>query len=93
VQAVRSQQDQYDEVRNEQRDVEPVGVVEALESAVEKMLADVRANALGGNDGGKRPQIRNEQISQARYSIRTDLYPLRKLIILPEARTEACRLG
>jgi hypothetical protein len=39
--AVGGQQDQYDEIGNEQRDVERVRVVEALERAVEKMLADV----------------------------------------------------
>ena len=70
VHAVRRQQDQYEEIRNEQGDVETVRVIEALKRAVEKVLANVRANALGGNDGGK-PQIRNEQTSQARCSPRT----------------------
>ncbi len=66
--SVRRQQDQYEEIRNKQGNVEAVGVVEALKCAVEKVLPDVRANALGGNDGGKRSQIRNEQTSQARCS-------------------------
>jgi hypothetical protein len=89
VHTVRSQQNQYDEIRDEQRDIEAVRVIKALKRAVEEVLADVRANSLGGKDGGKRCQIRNEQTSQARCSTRTHLRPLLKLFILPEAGMKA----
>jgi hypothetical protein len=89
VQAVRSEQDQYDEVRNEKRNVETVGVVQALERAVEEVLAYVRANSLGGNDRGNRRQIRNEQTSQPDTPTRTGLRSAAKPSILPEAGMKA----
>jgi hypothetical protein len=87
--AVRSQQNQYDKIRNEEGDVKAVRVIKTLKRAVEEMLADVRADPLGSKDGGKRCQIRNEQTIQARCSTRTDLRPLLKPFILPEARMRA----
>src|SRR5579864_764893 len=53
VHAVRCQQDQDDEVGNQQADVESVGVVEALECPVEKVLADVGPDAFWGGIGGQ----------------------------------------
>ena len=39
--SIRCQQDQHDEIRNQQRRVKSVGVIQALESLIEKMLTDV----------------------------------------------------
>src|SRR5580698_2448108 len=50
VGAVRSQQNQNDEIGNEQCQVECVGVIEALKSLIQEMLADVLAHALGSKD-------------------------------------------
>jgi hypothetical protein len=62
--AVGGQQDQYDEVGNQQRDVERIRVVEALESPVEEVLAEIRTNPLGGKDSEKRREARYEKTSQ-----------------------------
>ena len=50
VHAVRSQQNENDEVGNQQRQVEAVGLVKSLESGVEKVLADVLPNAVLGRE-------------------------------------------
>ncbi len=49
MRAIRRQQDQHDEIRNQQRRVEGVGVIEALKSLVEKMLANVLPDPLRGD--------------------------------------------
>ena len=46
------------------RHVEGVGVIETLKRGVEKMLADVRTNALGSGKGSERHQTRNERAVQ-----------------------------
>ena len=43
VHSVKRQQDQHDEVRNQQRQVKGVGLIEALESRVEEMRPQVMA--------------------------------------------------
>ena len=45
VHAVEGQQDQHDEVGNQQRKVEGIGVIQALERRVEKMSAQVVAES------------------------------------------------
>jgi hypothetical protein len=60
-----------------------------LKGAVEEVLADVRANSLGGNDRSNRRQIRNEQTSQPDTPTRTDLVSAAKPYILPEAGMKA----
>ena len=52
VHAVRGQQDQHDEVGDQQRHVKGIGVVEAPECGVEKMLANVLADAPRGHESG-----------------------------------------
>ena len=55
MRAVRSEQDKHDEIRDEQRHVEGVGVIKALESRIEEMLANVLSNTAGrGKSGQKR---------------------------------------
>ena len=53
VQTVRGQQDKNDKVRNQQRHVKGVGVVKAPKRGVEKMLANVLADAARGHEGGQ----------------------------------------
>jgi hypothetical protein len=89
VQTVRSEQDQYDEVRNEKRDVKPIGMVETLKGAIKEMLADVRTNSLGRNHRSNRRQIRNEQTSQPDTPARTGVRAIPKPFILPEAAMKA----
>ena len=52
VQTIRSQQDEHDEVGNQQRHIKRVGVIEAPECGVEKMLANVLADAPRGHESG-----------------------------------------
>ena len=61
---VGRQQDQHDEIRNQQRAIERVGVVETLKSLIQQMLAEIGPNALGGGPRGQRrrqDEIRTEQ--------------------------------
>ena len=53
MRAIRRQQDQHDEIGNQQRRVKSVGVIQALESLIEKMLADVLPDSLRGDEGGE----------------------------------------
>ena len=54
MRSVTSQQNQHNEIRDQQRNVERVGVVESAKRRVEKMLADVRHDAaLGGSRCGQ----------------------------------------
>ncbi len=39
--AIRGEQDEHHEIRNQQRQIEGVGVIKILESLIEKMLANV----------------------------------------------------
>ena len=50
--AIRSQQDEHDEIRDQQRRVKSVSVIQTLESLIEKMLADVLPNPLRGDEDG-----------------------------------------
>ena len=52
MRAIRRQQDQYDEIRNQQRRVKRVRVIQALESLIEKMLTDVLPDAFRGDEDG-----------------------------------------
>ena len=49
VHSVARQQNQDDEIRDQQGYIEGVGVIETAKRGIEKMLADVRTNALGGS--------------------------------------------
>src|SRR5262249_56091825 len=51
--SVRGQQNQNHEVGDQQGQIEPVGLIKALEGGVEKMLADVLREAAFGNEKGK----------------------------------------
>ena len=53
MRAVRREQDEHDEIRDEQRHVEGVGVIKAPESGVEKMLSNVLSDATGRGEGGE----------------------------------------
>ncbi len=53
VHSVNRQQDQHDEIGNQQRQVEGVGLIQALKGLVQKMLAKVRPQALGGKNQGQ----------------------------------------
>ena len=53
MRAVRSEQDKNDEIRDEQRHVEGVGVIQAFESGIEKMLANVLSDTAGRGKGGQ----------------------------------------
>src|SRR6267378_2377799 len=63
VRAVRCQDDQDDEIGNQQRQIKSIDLVKPLESLVQKMLAKVGHQALGGKDqdqgrrGGSERQI------------------------------------
>ena len=57
---VRRQKNQHDEVRNQERDIKCVRVIEALKRPIEKMLLDIRTNPLRGKDGD-RGRPRNER--------------------------------
>src|SRR5260370_33236101 len=63
VRAVRRQDDQDDEIGNQQRQIKGIDLVKALESLVQKMLAKIGHQALGGEDqdqgqrGGSERQI------------------------------------
>ena len=50
VRTVGRQDDQHDEIGNQQRQIKRIDLVKTLESFVEKMLAKVRSQALGGKD-------------------------------------------
>src|SRR6202162_5327378 len=63
---VGGQQNQYEEIRNQQRDVECIGVVETLKRPVKEVLANVRTNPLRGKDGNKRCQVRYENVRHAK---------------------------
>ena len=52
MRAVRRQQDQHDKIRNQQRRIKSVGVIEALKSLIEKMLADVLPDPLRSDERG-----------------------------------------
>jgi hypothetical protein len=45
VHPVTSQQDEHDKIGNQQRAIECVGVVEALKSFVQQVLAEIRSDA------------------------------------------------
>ena len=49
VHSVTRQQDQHDEIRNEQRHIKGIGVVETPKRGIEKMLPNVMANTLGSS--------------------------------------------
>src|SRR5271169_2533081 len=55
VSAVRRQDDQHDEIRDQQSQIEGIDLVKALESLIQKMLAKVGPPALGNknNDQGQ----------------------------------------
>jgi hypothetical protein len=57
MQTVRGQQNQHNEVRNQQGNIESIGVVKPLKRPVEKVLANVLTKPLGG---GKRCQARSQ---------------------------------
>jgi hypothetical protein len=50
---VSGQQHQYDEVRDEQGAIKNVGVIEALKSFVEQVLAEIVRDALGSGSCGQ----------------------------------------
>src|ERR1700722_8011116 len=52
VHAVRRQQNQHNEIRNQQRQIKPVGVIQALKSFIQKVLAHVLPDALRGEPSG-----------------------------------------
>ena len=82
--SITSEQNQHDEIRHQQRDIEAVGVVEATKRRIEKMLADVVADALGARQGGREcgdDEIRSQQRSPDKllfYRIGRDSPPLNK---------------
>ena len=49
VHSVSREQNQHDEIRDQQRHIESVGVVESAKRGIEKVLADVGTDALGGS--------------------------------------------
>src|ERR1039458_1361965 len=53
VRSVRRQNDEHDEIGNQQRQVKRIDLVETLESLVQKMLAKIRPQALGGKNYGQ----------------------------------------
>jgi hypothetical protein len=55
--AIRGEKNQDHEVRDQQPDVECVGVIEPLECAVEEMLADVGPDAFWGRVGDHQRQL------------------------------------
>jgi hypothetical protein len=52
VQTVRRQQDEHDEVGDQQRHIKRIGVIQTPECGVEKMLANVLADAPRGYESG-----------------------------------------
>jgi hypothetical protein len=52
VHAVGGQENQNNEIRDQQRHVKRIGVIQPLECGVEKMLPDVLANAPRGYKSG-----------------------------------------
>jgi hypothetical protein len=52
VHAVRGQQDQNNEVGDQQRHIEGVGVVQPSECRIEKMLANVLTDTPRGHESG-----------------------------------------
>ena len=52
--SVRGQQHKHDEIRDQQCHVEGVGVIEALESRIEEMLANVLSNTAGRGKSGQK---------------------------------------
>lgn len=85
VYAVRSQQDQDDEIRNQQGEIKAVDLVEALESLVEKMLADVLPNAAIGQTNCQTRQAmrRDENGTQRKTPLAT--FPQRRRVhIVPD---------
>jgi hypothetical protein len=64
VHSVGGQQDQHNEIRNQQRAIERVGVVKTLKSLIQQVLAKIGPNAFGGSPRGQRrkqDEIRTEQ--------------------------------
>ena len=49
VHAIPRQQNEHNEIRNQQREIESVRLVEPAKCCVQKMLADVGPNAFGGS--------------------------------------------
>ena len=60
VRPVRRQNDQHDEIGNQQRQVKRIDLVKALESLVQKMVAKVRPQALGGQQEDHSQRGRSE---------------------------------
>ena len=63
MQAIRRQQNQHNEIRNQQRHIESVGLVKPLKGFIQKMLADVLPNTSARQ---KQSEIghRNNQVEQ-----------------------------
>ena len=75
VRAIASQQDQDNEVRDEQRHVKGVGMVESAKRGVEKMITDVVPDALGSvrrRQLRTQDEIRNQQSAPMKTSILPD---------------------
>jgi len=54
--AVRSQQNQDNEIWNEKRKIESVDLIKPFERGIKKMLADIVSNALGGRESSESDQ-------------------------------------
>ena len=50
--AVRCQENKNNEVRDQQRHVESIGLIDPLECLIEEVLANVAANAAGSQEQG-----------------------------------------
>ncbi len=61
MQPVRRQQYQNNEVRNQQRDIKGIGVIQTLKRSVEKVLTDVLTDPLRGCKARVGNEARNER--------------------------------
>ena len=74
VHPVTGQQDQHNEIRDQQRSIECIGVIEPLKSLIQQMLAEIVPNALRGGPCGQRRR-RDEISSQQKGPVKAFILP------------------
>jgi len=67
MRAIRRQQDQYDEIRNQQRRIKGVRVIQALKSLIEKMLTNVLPDPFRGDEGSESAKRDGDAVQLRRF--------------------------
>src|SRR5579871_1846830 len=98
VHSVSRQQDQHDKVWDQQREIEPVDVIQPFKSRIEEMLPDVRTNSFGSSPESRLSTHHRQDGVRGQWTTRTaNILPDRPYIAglrsrpMPNVRTEAAR--